>query len=111
MGVLLRLVFIANLFDAYLTLAWIDAGIATEANPIMDYLLQQGIGWFLLGKISAIVIACLILWRMRNIPSVYFVTRLVALLAAAGYTALIVFHIVGGFHAGVLHFPVDSLNF
>ena len=110
MGTLLRLIFIANLVDAYLTLMWIDAGVAIESNPIMDYLLQQGTEWFLIVKILAVSIACLILWRMRNISSVYIATRFVSLLAVLGYSALIVFHIVGGFNTGVLYIPTDFLN-
>ena len=110
MSVLLRLIFITNLIDAYLTLLWIDAGVAVEANPIMDFWLQQGTEWFLIVKIGAISIACLILWHMRNIDSVYVATRLVSLLAVLGYAALIVFHIVGGFSTGALHNPIDFLN-
>jgi len=109
-GVLLRLIFVANLVDAYLTLMWVDAGVATEANPIMNYLLQQGTEWFLAVKIGAISIACLILWRMRNVESVYIAIRCVSLIAILGYAALIGFHIAGGFSTGVLHIPTDFLN-
>jgi len=111
MATLLRLIFVANLVDAYLTLVWIDAGIATEANPIMDYLLQQGTHWFLAGKIFAITVACFILWRMRNIPSVFILTRAIALISALGYTVLIIFHLVGAFTSEVLYLPIDFMNF
>ena len=111
MSVLLRLVFIANLIDAYLTLVWINAGVATETNPIMNFLLQQGPIWFLTVKITAVFAACLILWRMRNISSVYVATRLAALLAVFGYTILIGFHIVGGYNADALHLAIDFSNF
>ena len=47
----LCLVFILNLLDAYLTLTWVEAGIATEANPIMANLLNLGEEWFILGKL------------------------------------------------------------
>jgi hypothetical protein len=110
-GTLLRLIFLANLIDAYLTLVWIDAGVATEANPIMNYLLQRGVGWFLAGKITAISIACLILWRMRNIESVFIAVRIIALVSALGYTCLIIFHLVGAFTSEMLYFPIDLLNF
>ena len=111
MSVLLRLVFVGNLIDAYLTLVWINAGVATEINPIMNFLLQQGSEWFLATKITAVFIACLILWRMRNIRSVYVATRLVALLSVLGYAVLIGFHIVGGYNVGALHLTLDCLNF
>tara|TARA_Y100000310_G_scaffold321556_1_gene379360 strand:- start:215 stop:550 length:336 start_codon:yes stop_codon:yes gene_type:complete len=111
MSVLLRLVFIANLIDAYLTLVWINAGVATETNPIMNFLLQQGSGWFLTVKITSVFAACLILWRMRNISSVYVATRLVSLLAVFGYAVLIGFHIVGAYNVGALHLALDFLNF
>jgi len=111
MSVLLRLVFIANLLDAYFTLVWINAGVATETNPIMDFFLQLGFEWFLAVKITAVFIACVILWRMRNISSVYVTTRLVSLLAVFGYAVLIGFHIVGAYNVDALHLALDFLNF
>ena len=111
MSSLLRLIFIANLLDAYLTLVWINAGVATESNPIMNFLLQQGNEWFLTVKITAVFIACLILWYMRNIDSVYLASRVVALFAVLGYAALIGFHIVGGYNADALHLALDFSNF
>ena len=84
-------IFIANLIDAYLTLKWINIGIATEANPIMDYLLDMGGGWFVIGKVFAISIACFILWNLRNFKS----AKIVALLACLLYISIIIFHIIG----------------
>ncbi len=38
----LRLLFLFNLIDAFLTVLWIDAGIATEANPLMAAAMSYG---------------------------------------------------------------------
>ena len=111
MSVLLRLVFIANLLDAYLTLVWVNAGVAAEINPIMNFFLQLGPEWFLAVKITAVFVACVILWRIRNISSVYVATRLVALLAVLGYATLIGFHIVGAYNIDALHLALDFSNF
>ena len=108
---LLYLIFIANLADGFLTLRWIDEGIATEANPLMHALLQRGEDWFLIGKIVCVTIACLILWKVRHIRS----ARVVTLVTAVAYTALIIFHLVGALDSGVAIFgfslPLDSSHF
>ena len=94
---ILCVVFVLNIVDATLTLAWIDLGIAVEANPIMEYALNLGRGWFLAIKIVAIGASCAILASLRNYRS----AKLVALLACCLYVALIVFHLAGASLAGI----------
>jgi hypothetical protein len=90
-------VFIANLLDATLTLIWIDSGIATEANPIMNYLLQLGKEWFFTGKILAVSISCLILLHLQKLR----LTKLVSLFACLMYIGIITFHVLGAKNVGV----------
>ena len=94
---LLLVVFVANIADAFLTLSWIDMGIATEANPIMALLIDMGAEWFLIGKIGSVSAACVILYHLRSNRSAKFV----ALLSCALYFGIIVFHLLGASSAGV----------
>ena len=63
---MLYLIFLLNVIDALLTLAWIKTGIAVEANPLMAELLALGEGWFIGVKILAVAIACGALCLMRE---------------------------------------------
>ena len=94
---LLCIIFIANLLDAYLTLEWIEMGIATEANPIMAWLLEKGSGWFLTGKISAIIGACLILFHLKHLRA----AKIVALASCVLYLSIVVLHILGVMEVGL----------
>ncbi len=57
---------ILNLFDAIATLAWIEAGLATEANPVMAGALQGGPAAFILSKVALVTLAAGLLWRFRK---------------------------------------------
>lgn len=94
---LLCLVFIANLVDAYLTLTWVELGVATEANPIMAFLLDLGQEWFLIGKIVSISAACLILYHLRELRA----SKVVAILSCVLYLGIIVIHILGSRDVGM----------
>ena len=91
------MIFIANILDAGLTITWINAGIAVEANPIMNYLLGFGVMWFYIVKIAIVTIACIILWVLKDAK----MAKLVALICCAVYFAIIIFHIVGAYNAGL----------
>ena len=87
----LTLVFVFNAADALLTWFWIASNRATEANPLMAYLLAEGPGWFLLGKMSLVLFGVLLLWKFRRaklaIPS--------AVSAFWVYVAIVIYHIHG----------------
>ena len=61
----LRVVLGINLFDALATLFWIEAGLATEANPIMAAALNAGPSLFVLSKIALVSLAIGLLWTHR----------------------------------------------
>ena len=90
-------IFVSNILDATLTLMWIDAGIASEANPIMNYLLQMGDLWFFAGKILTVTASCLILFHLRHLK----LTKIVSLFACCVYIAIVTFHIIGSQNAGI----------
>ena len=54
-----------NIVDATVTIVVIDAGIAKEANPIMDYFLNIGYLPFLFVKFLAVSFASYVFWKFR----------------------------------------------
>jgi hypothetical protein len=63
---MLYVIFMLNVIDAWLTLAWVKTGLAVEANPLMAGLLSMGDAWFIGVKISAVAIACGALCMLRE---------------------------------------------
>lgn len=95
---LLCVVFIANIIDAYLTLTWIEAGVATEANPIMAELLHLGTHWFWIGKVGTVTFACLFLWICRHVRA----SKLVAFVSCIVYITVIGIHAKGAYDLNLL---------
>lgn len=96
----LLLVFIANILDAVLTIAWLDLGVATEANPIMANLLEFGYIWFLVGKIGAVTIASIFLFICAHKRS----AKVVALIACFIYGYVLGIHAKGAYDLNLLTF-------
>ena len=63
---LIFLVGIFNVIDAGLTIFWINAGLATEANPIMEFVLRFGFDVFLIFKIMLVTSCLFVLWITKN---------------------------------------------
>lgn len=63
---MLYTIFMLNIIDAWLTLAWVKTGIAVEANPLMAKLLVMGDAWFIGIKVLAVAIACGALCMLRE---------------------------------------------
>ena len=59
-------VFVMNVFDACFTLVWIDARLAVELNPLMNWLIQQSPVAFLFLKISLVALALALIYRNRH---------------------------------------------
>ena len=64
----LRAVLLLNIFDAVLTSWWVATGWATEANPLMNRVLELGIGPFLLTKLLVGMAAVMILKAHHRHP-------------------------------------------
>lgn len=89
--ILATLLILLNLFDAGATAFLFLRGIGYEANPIMAWLLEQGLGWFLVVKIG---ISALIAFLMTKIGNSR--TAKIALIAALiPYTLLFIYYVVG----------------
>jgi hypothetical protein len=59
-------ILILNLLDAVLTLAVVHAGVATEANPLMDVSLGWGGIWFVAVKLTLVSLGVQLLWSLRH---------------------------------------------
>lgn len=81
---------VLNLADALFTLGWVEAGLATEANPVMAGALNLGPGLFILSKVLLVGFAAILLYRNRGTAAARFALVPVALLYA----------FVGGSHVG-----------
>jgi|ETNmetMinimDraft_25_1059894.scaffolds.fasta_scaffold103559_1 hypothetical protein len=78
----LRAILWLNLVDALCTLTWLQMGLATEANPIMNWALQMGPAVFILSKVSLVCLAAALLWRHRDIAGARLALVPVAMLYA-----------------------------
>ncbi len=65
---IVALVLILNLLDAVLTIYWLTAGRAEEANPVMAWFLGYGEVPFVVAKIAVVSLASYGLWRWRRQP-------------------------------------------
>jgi hypothetical protein len=94
----LRLLFLFNLLDAFLTVLWINSGVAIEANPIMAAAMSYGMSFFVLTKISAVTLAIAILWHTRNSRF----SNYAAMASSISMGAVVIYHVYGIFHAAYL---------
>lgn len=82
-------VVVLNLADTVLTLGWLAAGRATEANPILRELVEQRPLAFACVKSALVSLGLLLLWRLRTRP-LAVVALFVAFLV---YFGLLLFHL------------------
>jgi len=65
-------IILLNLVDALFTMTWLDLGLATEANPLMEVLTSWGPVPFVLGKVLLVSLGCyfigLITFRLSPPP-------------------------------------------
>lgn len=85
---LLSLTVVLNLIDAALTLLFVRAGLAAEANPLMQELLERGPLAFVLGKLLIVSLGATLLWRCRER----------ALAFAGAITALVAYGLTFAWH-------------
>ena len=55
-----------NLLDVILTVFWVNAGFATEVNPLMENALELGAGPFAAAKLSLVSLSLYLLWLRRD---------------------------------------------
>lgn len=87
----LILINVFSMADSLLTYAAVRSGKATEANPLMNVLLESSVFSFIFIKALLTLLGSYILWR--NITNQYAIIATRAL--AIGYGALIIYHFIG----------------
>lgn len=68
LGWIVRAVLVLNLLDAIFTLFWVRAGLATEANTLMEELVNEHEVGFIAVKLGLVGLGSLLLWRRRRRP-------------------------------------------
>ena len=101
------LLFILNWLDAQLTLVWVRANLATEANGLMARLLALGDAPFLGVKLAVGAFAALILYRCSHLP----LARRGMKLVLGIYIAIMFVHAATGMSALGWHGPETVVAF
>jgi hypothetical protein len=81
---------LCNLLDALFTVAAVQGGYATEANPLMGALLERDPLVFVLVKHFVVSLGLMVLWRMRW----HKLARIGLWAAAPGYSILLLYHVM-----------------
>ena len=96
---IVKAVLVLNLVDAVLTLIWIQAGLATEANPVMAELVNNSPVAFVLSKVALVSLGSALLWRFRSRP-----------LAVVGiFAVFLVYYVLILYHLGYAKTVVRAL--
>ena len=64
---MLSTVIVLNVIDAVFTIGWVEAGVATEANPFMAVLMEYPI-LFISIKMVLVSLGVILLWLRRHRP-------------------------------------------
>jgi hypothetical protein len=80
---------ILNGLDAVFTVAWVEAGLAVEANPLMAGALAASPALFVLAKVALVNAGAFLLWQLRRHSG----ARAGAAMCASVYYALLLFHL------------------
>lgn len=65
---MVKSVLVLNLLDALFTLLWVRAGLAREANPLIDRLVNENAVGFVLVKLGLVGLGSWLLWNRRQRP-------------------------------------------
>ena len=84
----LCLIALFNIFDAFLTLFWIDLGIAEESNPLMVQALSYGTPAFLFIKITLVSLSCIVIYSLRK----NMLAQITAVFSLTCYSILMFYH-------------------
>lgn len=65
---IVKAVLVLNLLDALFTLVWVRSGLAREANPLIDQLVNENAVGFVLVKLGLVGLGSWLLWHRRERP-------------------------------------------
>lgn len=86
---IIKAVLVFNLIDALLTLVWVRAGLAREANALMRSLVNEHAVLFVAVKVGLVSLGSWFLWRKREHPAAV-IAIFVAFLA---YYFILLYHL------------------
>jgi hypothetical protein len=66
---IVKAVLVLNLIDAVFTLYWVRGGLATEANTLIDELVNENALGFIAIKLSLVAMGSWLLWQKRRHPA------------------------------------------
>ena len=89
---LLVFLFLFSCLDAHFTLLWIDAGLAIEAYPLLEPLIEHGPFSFVATKLLLTALGCVILHRAKRESKI---ARLSIVSLTVGYCILTIYHVIG----------------
>ncbi len=96
---IVRTVIVLNLCDAVLTLLWVEAGFAREANPLIREIVENHPLLFVVVKLGVVMLSTLLLWRLRARP-----------LAVVGiFSAFLVYYWILVYHLSFASFLLGQL--
>jgi len=78
-----------NLLDAVMTILWVKAGVAEEANLMLRDVLEKNVPLFFLIKMSLATLGLYLLWRRRDRK----LAMIGIILVSAVYYVLILYHV------------------
>jgi hypothetical protein len=82
-------ILVMNLVDAAFTIGWTSAGLATEANPLLDDVLARSPVLFMIAKLALVSLGIFLLFRLRRRR-----LALAGLVACSCvYASLLVYHV------------------
>jgi hypothetical protein len=81
-----------NLLDLLATIAYVDTGLAVEANPVMAVALCLGYAPFALCKLSLVSAGVMVLWKHRA----RLLARVGSITVCAAYSCVIAYHTAWG---------------
>ena len=78
--------------------------VADEGNPIMAMLIEIDPRLFLLVKLLAVTLACVILWVLRE----HRLAKVISMLSALLYVGIIYWHFIGAWNADLIELPTTD---
>ena len=86
---IVKAVLVLNLLDALFTLVWVRSGLAQEANPLIDQLVNEHAVGFVFVKLGLVGLGSWLLWHRRERPA-----AVIAIVAAfLAYYLVLLYHI------------------
>lgn len=89
MSLVAAAVLVLNLADALFTLIYIHAGMAAEANPLMETALGGGAVSFMMVKLTLVSLGVLLLFRLRRRRS----ASMALVGTAVAYSSVVLYHL------------------